>query len=93
MGILMDPYSACTHENKRKIRKALNVVSPLRFKGCMNDLMGEVHDFLTPETIELPFVCTSRSFGSDYEDICICNKDVQNDMMSLSYSIERVEVK
>lgn len=90
MGMLMDPFSPCTPANKAKMRKLLNVVSPFRFKGCMNDLMGEVHDFHTPSTIELPFECTSRSFGYDYEDICICNKDVQNDMMSLKYTIERV---
>jgi len=93
MGTLMDPYSPCTHENKRKMRKALSVVSPLRFKGCMNDLMGEVHDFHTPETLTLPFETTSRSFGFDYEDICLCNKDTQNDMMSLRYRIVRAGVE
>ncbi len=93
MGILMDSYSPCTPENKKKIRKALNVISPLRFKGCMNDLMGEVHDFHTPETIELPLSCTSRSFGYEYDDICVCNKDVQNDAMSLKYTIERIGVE
>lgn len=93
MGILMDSYSPCNEESKKKIRKALNIISPLRFKGCMNDLMGEVHDFYTPETIEIPLSCTSHSFGNDYEDICICNKDVQNDVMSLKYTIEKIGVE
>ncbi len=90
MGRLFDPYLPCTKESKKAIRKLLNVASPLRMKGCVNDLMGEVHDFYTPELLLKENEILSFSKGEEYDDICFCNKDIQNGMMSLKYRIVKV---
>ena len=93
MGWLFDPFSPCTKETKKNFKKQLMIVSPLRFRGCLNDLMGEVHDFYTPQLIGKSFETESLSKGEPFEDLCICNKDLQNDMFSLKYKIEKVRVE
>lgn len=90
MGRLFDPYSPCTQETKKQFRKHLNMVSPFRLRGCINDLLGEVHDFYTPEMLGDTLQQLSFSRGEDYDDICICNRDIQNNMMSLRYRIQKV---
>ncbi|HXH19592.1 MAG TPA: hypothetical protein VNJ07_10970 [Chitinophagales bacterium] len=91
MGSLSDPYLPCSPATKKALNRKLNIVSPLRFKGCLSDMIGEVHDFYSPESLTVPLQTESLSKGDDYEDLCICNKDIQNGMMSLKYRIEKTD--
>jgi hypothetical protein len=87
LGNLFNPYVACTKEHRRQFRNALRVISPFRMRGCLNDLMGEIHDFHSAANLRNGIKVHSFTTGPVHDDICLCNSDRQAKAMSLRYSI------
>lgn len=93
LGNLFDPYVPCTKENRKQFRKALRIISPFRMRGCLNDLMGEIHDFHSVKSIREGLYLQSYTRGSVHDDICLCNSDRQEKAMSLRYKIDLISVE
>jgi hypothetical protein len=91
MGELIDPYSPCSKQTRKMARHALRNISPFKFRGCLNDGMGWIHDFHNAQSIDKARFVQSHSKGGKADDVCICNNDLQQNSYSLQYSIEWVE--
>ncbi len=91
MGSLMDPYSPCNSDVKEWINDMLRIASPLKFKGCLDDHIGELHAIHKSSELKKFNHFEGWSDGRDERDFCLCNTGKQNKIFKLDYTIERLE--
>jgi len=91
MGTLMDPYSPCNSTTKEWVNKTMKVASPLRFNGCLDDHIGEVHAMHYESDLGDGGNFNVLSDGRREIDFCPCNSGKQENIFELSYSIEKLQ--
>ncbi len=85
LGQLRDPYSPCTKEVREELQKTIIKVMPLRFQGCVDDQMGEIHQMhKLGDSGEFEAI----SDGELSWDICPFNKGLQLESFKMYYRIE-----
>jgi hypothetical protein len=90
-GDLLDPLLPCTRETKKAFHKHLWPATPFGLHGCLDDLIGEVHDFHAVDTLPDLLEVVSHSKGRDNElEQCPGANIAQNDVFTLWYTIRRV---
>lgn len=93
-GQLMDPMMPCTKATKRAFHKHLWPATPFSLHGCLDDLIGEVHDIHEVDKLGDFQEYEAISFGGENElEQCPGANTVQNDVFRLRYSIRRIGVK
>ncbi len=91
-GDLLDPEMPCTKETKKAIHKHLWPATPFGLHGCLDDLIGEVHDFHAVDTLPAFLQVMSKSYGRENElEPCPGANIEQNDVFSVWYSIRRIK--
>ena len=91
MGVLMDPYSPCNSATKEWMNKNLNVASPLRPGGCLDDHIGEIHALHSTEDIGDSREFESLTNGRKETDFCPCDNGRQKNVFKLTYTIEKIK--
>ena len=89
-GRLMDQYAPCNAETRRWIMDNLDVISPLKLKGCMDDHIGEVHAMHSAADIGEGKSYAMKSDGRKEKEICPCESGRQKNIFVLKYTIEPV---
>lgn len=91
-GNLIDQNSPCTRVTKKKLHKHLYPATPFALHGCLDDLMGEVHDFHRPADIGDFAEFESSSQGPDKKwDQCPGVRPNQDDVFRIKYRIEKIQ--
>ncbi len=91
MGALMDPYSPCNGTTRDWVNKNMDVASPLRPGGCLDDHIGEIHALHTAGDIGDSKEFESLADGRKETDFCPCDNGKQNNVFKLSYTIEKIK--
>jgi len=68
----------------------LDVISPLKLKGCMDDHIGEVHAMHSAADIGEGKSYAMKSDGRKEKEICPCESGRQKNIFVLKYTIEPV---
>ncbi|MBN4062509.1 hypothetical protein JYU20_04850, partial [Bacteroidales bacterium AH-315-I05] len=89
-GDLIDDNSPCNTKTKRLVNRKLNVMSPLKPYGCIDDHIGEVHQMHSPMDLIDKNVFEVPSDGRKEPDICPCNNGNQTDIFRLKYRIDKI---
>lgn len=93
-GLLMDPMMPCTKATKQAFHKHLWPATPFGLHGCLDDLIGEVHDVHEVDKLGAYQEYEAISFGGENElEQCPGANTVQNDVFRLRYSIRRIGAK
>jgi hypothetical protein len=91
-GHLLDPDMACTRSELKKIHQHLWPATPFGLHGCLDDLIGEVHDIKAVDDLADFQEFEAMSFGGESElEPCPGANTIQNDVFRLRYSIRRVK--
>jgi len=90
MGTLMDPYSACNTATKQWVNTKLDVASPLKTGGCLDDHIGEIHALYTAEDIGEFKEFRTLTDGRKEIDFCPCDNGKQTKVFELSYTIQKM---
>jgi hypothetical protein len=91
-GDLMDPEMPCTKATKKAFHKHLWAATPFGLHGCLDDLIGEVHDFHAVDTLPEMLEIEVKSYGRDNElEQCPGANIEQNGVFTLWYSIRKVK--
>ncbi|HIA36426.1 MAG TPA: hypothetical protein EYN89_06730 [Flavobacteriales bacterium] len=91
MGSLMDPYSPCNSDIKEWVNDKMSIASPLKFQGCLDDHIGELHAIHKSSDLKKINHFEGWSDGREERDFCLCNTGKQNKIFKLDYTIERLE--
>jgi hypothetical protein len=91
-GQLLDPDMPCTKASKKLLHSHLWPATPFTMHGCLDDLIGEVHDFYSTDTLPAFLQVETKSTGRDNElEPCPGANTEQNDVFTVRYSIRRLE--
>ena len=92
IGHLIDPASPCTDATKKMFHKHLWPATPFGLRGCLDDDIGEIHDFYRPDTLPNYLEVMTKSSGDheSYEQCPGVNTD-PNDVFRAWYSIRRLD--
>lgn len=92
IGHLIDPASPCDKQTKKLFHKHLWPATPFGLHGCLDDDIGEIHDFYLPDTLPQLLERMSKSKGDKegYEQCPGVNTD-PNDVFRAWYSIRRID--
>ncbi len=87
-GRLMDQYSPCNAETRKWMMDNLDVISPLKLKGCLDDHIGEVHAMHSATDIGDGQSYSVKSDGLKHKEICPFESGKQKNRFVLKYTIE-----
>ena len=91
-GHLLNPDMECTRAAKKEIHKHLWPATPFGLHGCLDDLIGEVHDIKEVDQLGEFQEFEAMSFGGESElEPCPGANTIQNDVFRLRYSIRKVK--
>ncbi|MEM6273089.1 MAG: hypothetical protein AAF998_26990 [Bacteroidota bacterium] len=87
-GKLLDPQAPCTRATKKAMHKHLLPATPIAFHGCLDDHIGEVQLFFTPQTVgDGQWRWTPSTGKRETGDQCPCTRGIQEGVFDLSYQI------
>lgn len=90
-GHLLDPQLPCTRATKKAFHRHLWPATPFSFHGCLDDLIGEVHDIIQVDKLGDFQEYEAMSFGGESElEQCPGANTEQNDVFRVRYAIRRV---
>ncbi|MFM2376594.1 MAG: hypothetical protein RLZZ165_1691 [Bacteroidota bacterium] len=91
-GNLMDPLAPCDEATKKAFLRTLWAATPFALGGCLDDLIGEVHEFYEIGKIGNHAEFEAMSTGSDMErEQCPGANVSQHDIFRVWYSLRRVK--
>ena len=89
-GWLFDPYSPCNDATTKGIRKKMAAISPLAFRGCIDDHIGEINDRHIALNLRGGGYFETFSDGDKVDDVCLFSWGNQKKVFKVKYTIERV---